>query len=164
MTMMSLAALVGTGVARADWLDDAWGEDSVQMNGNPAVSISGDTVHVVLPVTSLRQAYEEGLTIERALRDFLDRHGQRCSHLIDLNNPHPNLKVALSVQVRTPFESISEGEDVLALVKSAYLKYHTDDSIPMLFTVSPVEFEYSLNYVPTHRVRCVAPKGDDATS
>src|SRR5215813_13693304 len=92
-TMGALVIFVGTGNVQADWLDDVWSEEWVRMNGNPAVSISGDGVQVVLPATSLQKAYEQGLTTEQALHDFLERHGQRCSHLIDLNVPHPNLKV-----------------------------------------------------------------------
>ncbi len=163
-TMGALVIFVGTGTAQADWLDDAWSEEWVRMNGNPAVSMSGDAVHVVLPATSLHQAYEEGFTTEQALQDFLERHGQRCSHLIDLNVPHPNLKVTLSFEGRAPFESVPERDEVLTTLKRAYLRYRADDSIPLLFTVSPVEFEYSINYVPTHQVRCVAPGDDDATS
>ncbi|MGH9201110.1 MAG: hypothetical protein ACRD2A_07730, partial [Vicinamibacterales bacterium] len=85
VTMVALVTFVGTGIARADWLDDAWSEDSVLINGNPAVSISGDIIYVVLPTATLHQAYDSGVTTEEALRVFLDRHGQRCSHLIDLN-------------------------------------------------------------------------------
>jgi hypothetical protein len=162
--MGALAILVGTGTAQADWLDDAWSEEWVRKNGNPAVSMSGDAIHVVLPATSLHQAYEEGFTTEHALQDFLDRYGQRCSHLIDLNVPHPNLKVTLSLQVWTPFEGIPEREEVLVALKSAYLRYRADDSIPLLFTTSPVEFEYSIDYVPTHQVDCIAPGDDDTTS
>jgi hypothetical protein len=162
--MGALAIFVGTGIAQADWLDDAWSEESVRRDGNPAVSLSGDTVHVVLPAASLHRAYEEGLTTEQVLQGFLDRHGQRCSHVIDLNVPHPHLKVTLSLQGQASFEGIPARDELLTVLRSAYLKYHTDDSIPPLFTVSPAKFEYSINYVPAHQVRCVAPGEDDATS
>jgi hypothetical protein len=157
-------AFLGTDAAQADWLDDVWSEDSVRTNGNPAASISDDTVYVVLPVASLHQAYEQGLTTEEALHDFLNRHGQRCSSLIYLNVPHPNLKVMLSLQARTSFEGVWEEDKVLTRLTTAYVKYHADDSYPLLFTISPVKFEYSINYVPTRQVRCVAPKDDDSTS
>jgi hypothetical protein len=163
-TIGALGILVGTGTVQADWLDDVWSEEWVQMNGNPAVSMSGDGVQIVVPAILLQQAYEEGFTTEQALQDFLDRHGQRCSHLVDLNLPHPNLKVTLSLQVPAALESIPENDEVLAAVKSTLLRYRTDDSIPLLFTISPVKFEYSINYVPTHQVHCVAPNDDDMTS
>jgi hypothetical protein len=163
-TMVALVIFVGTSIAWADWLDDAWSEDSVRTNGNPAVSISGDTIYVVLPAATLHQAYDAGVTTEDALRVFLDRHGQRCSDLIDLNIPHPKLKVTLSLQGWMPFEDIPNGDEVLSTVKNAYLKYHSDDSIPLLFTSSPVAFEFSINYVPTHQVRCIVPNDDGPIS
>jgi hypothetical protein len=162
--MVALGTLVGTGIAQADWVDDAWSEDSVRINGNPAVTISGDAIYVVLPAATLHQAYDAGVTTEDALRVFLDRHGQRCSDLIDLNVPHPNLNVTLSLQGWIPFEDIQEGDEVLSTLENAYLKYHSDDSIPLLFTSSPVKFKFSINYVPTRQVRCVAPKDDGPIS
>jgi hypothetical protein len=163
-TIVVLVIAVGTGMARADWVDDAWSEDSVRKHGNPAVSISGDTIYVVLPAATLHQAYEAGVTTEDALRAFLDRHGQRCSDLVDLNVPHPNLKVTLLLQDWTAFEDGPEGDDVLSALKRAYLKYQADNSIPLLFTTSPVTFEFSINYMPTRQVRCVAPNDDGPTS
>ena len=77
--------LVEFGTARADWLDDAWGEDRVEMTGNPAITIYGDTIDIVLPTATLYRAYEEGLTTQDILDVFLDRYGQRCSGMVDLN-------------------------------------------------------------------------------
>jgi hypothetical protein len=163
-TIVALVTFVGTGIARADWLDDAWGEDSVRTNGNPAVSISGDAIYVVLPAATLHQAYEAGVRTEDALRIFLDRHGQHCSDLVDLNVPHPNLKVTLSLQGWISFEDIPERDEVLSTLENAYLRYHSDDSIPLLFTSSPVEFKFSIDYVPRRQVHCVAPKDDGPIS
>jgi len=157
VTTVALEMLVGAGIAHADWIDDAWSEDSARVNGNPAVSISGDTIYLALPSATLQQAYDAGLSTKDALHRFLDRHGQRCSQLIDLNFPHPHLRVMLSLQDGTPFENLPEGDEVLGALKRAYLRYHTDGSSPLLFTVSPVKFEFSINYVPTRRVRCIAP-------
>jgi hypothetical protein len=164
VAMIALFTLAGTGMARADWLDGAWSEESARTNGNPAVSISADTVHVVLPAASLRQAYEEGFTTAQALQEFLDRHGQRCSQLLDLNVPHPDLNVALSLQGPASFEDIPDGDAVLTALQHAGPGYQTDDGIALLFAVSPVKFEYRLNYTPTRHVRCVAPAADEATS
>ena len=162
--MVALSALLGTDPARADWVEDAWSEDSVRMNGNPAVSISRGAVHVVLPAMSLHQAYEEGLTTRQILRAFLDRHAQRCSDVLDLNVPHPNLRVALSLQGRMSFDDIPEQDEVLTALKEVYRKQGSSAGAPMLFTVSPVQFELSIDYVPTRRVRCILPTGGDANS
>ena len=117
----------------------------------------------MLPAASLLQAYEEGFTAERALHDFLDRHGQRCSQLIDLNVPHPDLKVALSLQGRASFEDVAERDVVLAALEDAKTSYQAGD-IPVLFAVSPVQFEYRINYVPSRQVRCITPEEAEPTS
>ncbi|HEX2114189.1 MAG TPA: hypothetical protein VHM01_07265 [Alphaproteobacteria bacterium] len=154
---LALATFVGSGLARADWLGDAWSEESVRRNGNPAITIHRDSIHVVLPAATLRQAYDEGATTERVLSEFLERYGQRCSSLLKLNAPHPNLKVRLSLQTRTSFDEISEDDEVLTALKTEYLK-RTETGSPVLFTTSPGHFDYTINYVPKRQVRCVTPE------
>jgi len=51
---LALATFVGSDLARADWLSDAWSEDSVRRNGNPAIIIQRDAIHVVLPGAAAR--------------------------------------------------------------------------------------------------------------
>jgi 6-phosphogluconate dehydrogenase len=51
----------------------------VEMTGNPAITIYGDTVDIVLPTATVYREYEEGLTTQDILDAFLDRYGQRCS-------------------------------------------------------------------------------------
>jgi len=41
---LALATFVGSDLARADWLSDAWSEDSVRRNGNPAITIQRDSI------------------------------------------------------------------------------------------------------------------------
>jgi hypothetical protein len=159
--IVAMFTVVGTGMARAGWLDGAWSEGSARRNGHPAVSMSADAVYIVLPAASLHQAYQEGLTTQQALSAFLDQYGQRCSDLIDLNVPHANLRTMLSLQGSARFEEIAEGDAALAAAEKAH---EPDAGIPLLFAVSPLKFEYRINYVPTRQVRCVAPAGDDATS
>ena len=60
--------LVGTGAAASDWLDDAWSDESVRINGNPAISIQSDSISVVLPTATLAAAYEEGVSTENIVR------------------------------------------------------------------------------------------------
>jgi hypothetical protein len=160
LTALVLATAVGTGVARADWLGDTWSKESV-MNGDPAIGITDSVIRVVLPSATLDQAYAEGLSTEDVLGAFLDRYGQRCSHLIDLNVPHRDLKVELWLQNRTRLEDVSNKDDVLAALRDAYRAQRPDDETPLLFVVSPVHFDYTIDYVPARRVRCVAP-GDES--
>jgi hypothetical protein len=154
-------ALGGARSAIADWLDDAWSDDSVQINGNPAITISGDVIHVTLPAATLRQAHQQGLSTKEALVAFIDRYGQRCSHLLNLNLPHPGLKVALSLQVPSTLDVASGEAKELEALTRAYLKQHEEIDLPLLFLVSPGEVEYSIDYVPMRRVRCVAPTDDE---
>lgn len=73
--LFTVLALGGHVAAEADWLDDAWSERSVLVNGNPAISINGNSVYIALPAATLHQAYSEGLSTEEILQDFLDRYG-----------------------------------------------------------------------------------------
>jgi hypothetical protein len=156
IAIVTLATFVGTGIAHANWLDDAWSEKSVRMNGSPAITIRGDSIYVVLPTATLLQAHDEGVATRDALRDFLERYGQRCSKSVDLNVANPNLIVVLSLQSPSRFENVSENVELTAL-RNAYLKFGVKNDLPLLFTVSHSKIEYSINYVPTRRVRCVAP-------
>src|SRR5262245_36187659 len=140
MAMAALLTLVGTGAARADWLDRAWDEDSARKHGHPAVSIAGDTVHIVLPAALLEQAYEEGLTTGQALAGFLDRYGQRCSHLIDLGVPHHRLKTTLSLEGPAAFEALARQDRAALRADAASPEDRSGDRIPLLFTVQPATF------------------------
>jgi hypothetical protein len=155
---LALATLAASGPARADWLKDAWSEESVRQNGSPAITIGRDSIHMVLPAATLRQAHNEGFTTERALGDFLEKYGQRCSGLANLNAPRPNLKVTLSLQNPARFEDVQEGDEVLAEFKAEYLKRSAETETPVLFTVSPEQLEFTLDYAPKRQVRCVVPE------
>jgi hypothetical protein len=90
--VLSIAALVlatvfTSGLAWADWLSDAWSAESVRRHGSPAITIRRGSIQVVLPAAALNQAYDEGVTTERAFSDFVERYAQRCSGLVDLNVP-----------------------------------------------------------------------------
>jgi hypothetical protein len=150
--------LVGTGAAASDWLDDAWSDESVRINGNPAISIQSDSISVVLPTATLAAAYEEGVSTENIVRSFLDRYGQRCSDLIELNITHPNIRVELSLQSPTRFEGIPAKDEVLTTLKNVYINHRAGNDIPLLFTISPVKYEYWFDYVPTRQVHCIKPR------
>lgn len=156
--VLALATLAASGPARADWLRDVWSEESVRQNGSPAITIGRDSIHVVLPAATLRQAQNEGFTTERALGDFLEKYGQRCSGLANLNAPQPNLKVTLSLQNPARFEDILEGDEVLAEFKAEYLRRRAKPESPVLFTVSPGQVEFTIDYAPKRQVRCAVPE------
>jgi hypothetical protein len=162
IVMGTLATFIGTGIAHANWLDDAWSEKSIRINGNPAITIHGDSIYVVLPTATLLQAHYEGVATEDALGDFLERYGPRCSKIVDLNVAHPKLTVALSLQSPGLFEDISEKDVELTALRNAHSKFGIENDVPHLFTVSRLKLEYSINYVPKRRVRCVTPR--DPTS
>jgi hypothetical protein len=155
---------VGVGAAQANWLDDAWTDEWVRLHGSPAITISREAIHVVLPTATLRRAHEEGATTEDVLRQFLDRYGQRCSHVVDLDAPHANLRVELSLQVPGSLEDVARSNEVLTTLRRAYLRQRPDDELPLLFTVVPEHLVFSIDYVPTHGVRCVSPPTDEPTS
>jgi hypothetical protein len=161
--VLSIAALVlatvfTSGLAWADWLSDAWSAESVRRHGSPAITIRRGSIQVVLPAAALNQAYDEGVTTERALSDFVERYAQRCSGLVDLNVPQADLKVSLSLQTRTSLDEISEDDEVLTALKTEYLKRGDAIGSPMLFTASPGRFNFTLDYVPKRQVRCAAPE------
>jgi hypothetical protein len=76
---------------------------------------------------------------------------------VDLNIPHPDLKVELSLQSPIAFKDTSERDEVLATLMRTYLSKRTEGSTPLLFTILPEHFDFSINYVPTHHVTCVTP-------
>jgi hypothetical protein len=154
---LALVTFAGSNLARADWLSDAWSEESVQRNGNPAITIQRDAIYVVLPASTLLQAHSEGITTEHVLGDFLERYGQHCSSSLNLNVAHPNLKVRLSLQSPTPFDEISKDDEVLTALRAGHLK-GTETGSPVLFAVSPGYSEFTIDYVPKRQVRCVAPE------
>lgn len=161
----AIAMTAATSAEAADWLEEVWSDASVRMNGSPAISLRNDGVTVVLPAAALAEAYDAGLGTETALRDFIERYGPRCSDLLDLNLSHPDLAVGLSLQVPARPEDVPSAEDVLTALKRASVKYSAGNDLPLLFTVSPLTYAYTIDYVPTHQVRCIAPgEGDESSS
>jgi hypothetical protein len=164
LSIVAFIAVAGADVAQASWLDDAWGRDSVRLNGAPAITVHAESVHVVLPVAMLLQAHSEGSTTEIALRDFLERYGQRCSDLLDLNAAHPNLKVRLSLQRPATLTDIDERDAALTLLRDAHLNQPSDDGAPALFTVSPGHLDLTIDYAPKRRAYCISPEAAVPTS
>ena len=70
---------------------------------------------------------------------------------------------ALAVVVHA-FKDTSERDEVLATLKRTYLSKRTEGSTPLLFTILPEHFDFSINYVPTHHITCVVPNEGGPTT
>jgi hypothetical protein len=139
VAVVAVVSFAGMGVAKADWLDDAWSETSSAEHGHPSITVGQGGVSIVLPRAVLDEAQAAGATAEGALRDFLGKYGPRlCSQLLDLNTAQKNLKVAMRV-----LEAPSQGFGA--------------------FFVSPVRTDFVLDYAPTNTVGCIIP-GEDPVS
>jgi len=90
------------------------------------------------------------------LQAFIDRDGQRCSHLLDLNISKPGLKVA-AIGVPTPHPA-SLGFATTTIGATSRDDDGTD--MPLLFLVSPGEIEYSIDYTRTRSAHCMTPKDE----
>lgn len=96
-----------------------------------------------------------------AVRLFLGRYGQHCSANLDLDRPHPNLRVQLFVQKPVALEDAGErlqGE-VLDALKAAKSKNKSKKlpKIDQLFAVTDAPDEVVIDYVPQRQARCVRP-------
>src|SRR6266852_4022935 len=108
LVFATLVFFAGADLARADWLDAAWSDESVAKHGNPAITVRPEGLLVALPQETLDEAHaEKGMTRQDALQAFLSRYSPQCSHVLDLNAPQPNLKVELSIQVAGSLEDLA---------------------------------------------------------
>jgi hypothetical protein len=170
-----LALLTTSGLAQADWLEDAWSGKSTALHGNPAITLHPGGVSVVLPAETLDEAFSErGMTRPDALRAFLDRYSPQCSHVLDLNTAQPNLTVELRIQAAVslddlPAKSLDEMVAAMETVKIAPSKTTEPKSaekdghariprIAQAFTTLPERFNFSIDYAPDKIVHCVAPQ------
>jgi hypothetical protein len=152
-----LAGLLSATAARADWLDRAWQEDVVNETGGPAVTLSADGVILVLPDSALNEAHAAGVSTRDAVRLFIERHGQHCSDIIDLDEPQRNLKVQLFVSRPVALEDASErvqGEVLNALKEAKQRKF---PRVKSLFVTADEHTDLVIDYVPTRRATCVQP-------
>lgn len=131
-----LALLLAAAPARAaDWLEHAWDEGGDE----PAVTLTAEGgVILVLPEATLAAARRAGLSTKDAVTAFLERYGQHCSDLLDLDQPHAGLRVLLSLSRATP--------------------------LPGLFVTDDEEVPLVIDYVPTRRAVCVTPGEPGPTS
>ncbi|HEX6840504.1 MAG TPA: hypothetical protein VF113_03210 [Stellaceae bacterium] len=145
----------------ADWLDEAWSDEAVDKAGAPAITLGASAVLLVLPAQTLAEAHAQGVSTPDAVRLFLGRYGQHCSANLDLDRPHPNLRVQLFVQKPVALEDAGErlqGE-VLDALKSVKSKNKSKKlrKVDQLFAVTDAPDEVVIDYVPQRQARCVRP-------
>jgi hypothetical protein len=159
----ALPALALVNPANADWLAEAWPDDASPRHGNPAITIvATGAVSVVLPAEVLADAPVAGLTTEGAVGAFLGRYAPRmCSSLLDMNVPHPNLKVDLRVQRLVAKEDVDGGtQEDAATALNHVLKSPATGSVPRIkrvYVVDQKRLSLSINYTPDHTVNCIEP-------
>jgi hypothetical protein len=145
----------------ADWLDDAWSDEAVDKAGAPAITLGASAVLLVLPAATLDEAHAQGVSTPDAVRLFLARYGQHCSANLDLDRPHPNLRVQLFLQKPVALEDAGERlqSEILDALKASKAKNNTKKlpKVERLFAVTDAPDEVVIDYVPQHQARCVRP-------
>jgi hypothetical protein len=145
----------------ADWLDDAWSDEAVDKAGAPAITLGASAVLLVLPAATLNEAHAQGVSTPDAVRLFLARYGQHCSANLDLDRPHPNLRVQLFLQKPVALEDAGERlqSEILDALKASKAKNNTKKlpKVERLFAVTDAPDEVVIDYVPQHQARCVRP-------
>ena len=151
------AALFAAPAQAADWLEQAWSDEAVGKTGTPAITLGSSAVLLVLPETTLAEAHAAGLSTPDAVRLFLGRYGQHCSAGLDLDRPHPGLRVQLFLQKPVALEDAGESlqSEILDALKSAKTK--PLPRVERLFAVTDAPAEFVIDYVPERQARCVRP-------
>ncbi|HKW52166.1 MAG TPA: hypothetical protein VJO12_00625 [Stellaceae bacterium] len=141
----------------ADWLDEAWSDEAIGKTGTPAITLGASAVLLVLPAATLAEAHAQGVSTPDAVRLFLGRYGQHCSAGLDLDRPHPGLRVQLFLQKPVALEDAGERlqSEILDALKSAKTKKLP--RVDQLFAVTDAPDEVVIDYVPQRQARCVRP-------
>jgi len=149
--------------ANADWLANAWPEDVIPKNGNPAITFGATgTITLVLPQAVLGEAQAAGLSVERAVSAFLGRYAPKtCSNLLDMTIPHTNLRVDVLIERPVALDSIDgpAQEDAATALNHA-LSNMTRGPVPHIdraFIVDQKPLSLAIDYVPEQRVHCAEP-------
>jgi hypothetical protein len=148
------AAMLVAGPAHANWLDRAWDDDAVAQNLAPAITLGEAGVLLVLPQATLDDAHAAGVSTPDAVRQLVERYGQHCSAIVDLNQPHPHLKVRLFIARRVPLADAPQAtqREVRETVKSGRT------AAPDTLAVTSDDYsELVIDYVPARTAHCVTP-------
>jgi hypothetical protein len=158
-----LLSVIATTSANADWLANAWPEDAIPKNGNPAITFSATgTITLVLPQAVLGEAQATGLSVEGAVRAFLGRYAPKtCSNLLDMTIPHTNLRVDLLIERPVALDGIdgSAQEDAATALNHA-LRNMAMGSVPHIdraFIVDQKPLSLAIDYSPERSVHCAEP-------
>jgi hypothetical protein len=158
-----LLSVIATTSANADWLANAWPEDAIPKNGNPAITFGATgTITLVLPQAVLGEAQAAGLSVERAVSAFLGRYAPKaCSNLLDMTVPHTNLRVDLLIEHPIALDNIdgSVQEDAATALNHA-LKNMARGPVPHIdraFIVDQKPLTLAIDYVPEQSVHCAEP-------
>jgi hypothetical protein len=156
------AALLVAAPARADWLERAWRDDVVAETGTPAITLSAGGILLVLPEAALQEAHAAGVTTADAARLFVQRYGQHCSDILDLDRPHQHVKLRLFLLRPVALEDAPErvqGE-ILDTLKTAKTK--PLPRVRNLYVTADDSTELFIDYVPARKASCVQP-GDEVS-
>jgi hypothetical protein len=155
--LVAAAAFLAAPAHAADWLERAWSDEGVGRTGTPAITLSASAVLLVLPEATLAEAHAAGLSTPEAVRRFVARYGQHCSAGLDLDRPHPHLRVQLFVQKPVALEDAGESVqgEILDALKAAKTK--PLPRVARLFAVTDAPAEIFIDYVPQRHARCVIP-------
>jgi hypothetical protein len=143
--------------AYADWVDRAWDAHAVEENRIPAITLGAAGVLLVLPEETLDEAHQAGVSTPQAAEELLKRYGQRCSSIIDLDRPHPHLKVQLFLARRVGLmDAPPEVRDQIG--EALTTDSSTAPAPDMLSVTSEKSSDFFIDYVPSGTaVRCVSP-------
>ena len=158
--LVAAMLLAAPAAQAADWLDEAWSDEAIGKRGTPAITLGASSVLLVLPAATLAEAHAQGVSTPDAVRLFLGRYGQHCSAGLDLDRPHPNLRVQLFLQKPMALEEAGERlqSEVLDALKSARTeKTKKLPRVERLFAVTDAPDEVVIDYVPERQARCVLP-------
>ncbi len=152
------AAMVAAIPARADWLERAGSDEAAAEMGAPAFTLNGAGILLVLPEGTLAEAHAAGRSSREAVELLVERYGQHCSPLLDLDRPHAHLHVQLFLQKPVALEDAPDrvqGEilDALKAKTSGKKLPHVKN----LFVADDASTELYIDYVPTRRANCVVP-------
>jgi hypothetical protein len=143
--------------AYADWVERAWDAQAVEENRIPAITLGAAGVLLVLPEETLDEAHQAGVSTPQAAEELLKRYGQRCSSIIDLDQPHPHLKVQLFLARRVRL--MDAPPEVRGQIGEALTTDGSTAQAPDTLSVtSEKSSDFFIDYVPSGTaVRCVSP-------
>ncbi len=159
-------ALFAIPPAHANWLDDAWTDDTADQNGGPAITLNSEGVILVLPANTLVAAHAEGVDTKQAVTLFIERYGQHCSDIIDLDqkqNLHVQLFLSRPVDLNSASEQTQQ-EVGDTLIKLSDGRSKRPPHVESLFVTEPEHRDFTVDYAPQRKASCVEPGEDDKNS